>query len=85
MPKTGEEVYNAVCTACHGQGIGGAPKFGDKVAWAPHLSKGIEVLHQHAIEGYQGSKGLMPPKGGRTDLPDEIVRAGVDYMVQHSR
>ena len=44
-----------------------------------------EILHRHAIEGYQGSNGLMPPKGGRADLPDEVIRAGVDYMVEHSR
>jgi cytochrome c5 len=85
QPKTGEEVYNAACVACHGAGIGGAPKFGDKAAWASHISKGIEVLHTHAIEGFQGPNGLMPPKGGRVDLPDEVVRAGVDYMVEHAR
>jgi cytochrome c5 len=85
QPKTGEEVYNAACTACHGQGIGGAPKFGDKAAWAPHIAKGLDVLHMHAIVGFTGTKGLMPPKGGRADLPDEVVRAGVDYMVEHSR
>ena len=85
VPKTGEEVYNAACTACHGQGIGGAPKFGDKVAWAPHIAKGIEILNQHAIEGFQGPNGLMPPKGGRVDLSDDVIRAGVDYMVEHSR
>ncbi|HZF27275.1 MAG TPA: c-type cytochrome [Steroidobacteraceae bacterium] len=85
QPKTGEEVYNAACTACHGQGIGGAPKFGDKAAWAPHIAKGKDVLHMHAIEGFTGTNGLMPPKGGRVDLPDDVVKAGVDYMVEHSR
>ena len=85
LPKTGEEVYNAACIACHGAGIGGAPKFGDKAAWAPHIAKGMDVLHMHAIEGFTGTNGLMPPKGGRVDLPDEVVRAGVDYMVEHSR
>jgi cytochrome c5 len=85
QPKTGEEVYNAACVACHGAGIGGAPKFGDKAAWASHVSKGIEVLHTHAIEGFQGPNGLMPPKGGRADLPDEVIRLGVDYMVEHAR
>ena len=53
QPKTGEEVYNAACVACHGAGIGGAPKFGDKAAWASHISKGIDVLHMHAIEGFR--------------------------------
>ncbi len=63
----------------------GAPKFGDKAAWAPHIAKGMDVLHMHAIEGFTGTNGMMPPKGGRVDLPDEVVRAGVDYMVEHSR
>ncbi len=85
QPKTGEEVYNAACVACHGAGIGGAPKFGDKAAWAPRVAKGPDVLHMHAIEGFQGTNGLMPPKGGRVDLPDEVIRLGVDYMVEHSR
>jgi cytochrome c5 len=84
-PKTGEEVYNAACIACHGQGIGGAPKFGDKAAWAPHVAKGKDVLHMHAIEGFTGSNGIMPPKGGRADLPDDVIKLGVDYMVEHSR
>jgi cytochrome c5 len=85
QPKTGEEVYNAACTACHGAGIAGAPKFGDKAAWAPHIAKGMDVLHMHAIAGFTGTNGMMPPKGGRADLSDEVVRAGVDYMVEHSR
>lgn len=85
QPKTGEEVYNAACVACHGAGIGGAPKFGDKAAWAPHIAKGVDILHMHAIEGFTGTKGLMPPKGGRADLPDDVIRLGVDYMVEHSR
>ena len=85
LPKTGEEVFNAACTACHGLGIGGAPKFGDKAAWAPRIAKGMDTLHKHALEGFQGQSGLMPPKGGRVDLPDDVIRAGVDYMVEHAR
>ncbi|HEY7378115.1 MAG TPA: c-type cytochrome [Steroidobacteraceae bacterium] len=85
QPKTGEEVYNAACIACHGQGIGGAPKFGDKAAWSSHVAKGLDVLHMHAIEGFTGPNGVMPPKGGRADLPDDVIKMGVDYMVEHSR
>mgnify|MGYP003694659899 CR=1 FL=1 len=72
QPKTGEEVYNAACTACHGAGNRGAPKFGDKAAWAPRIAKGMDVLHMHAIEGFTGTNGMMPPKGGRVDLSDEV-------------
>lgn len=85
LPKSGEEVFNVACTACHGQGIGGAPKFGDKAAWAPRIAKGMDTLHKHSIEGFQGQSGVMPPKGGRVDLPDDVIRAGVDYMVEHAR
>jgi cytochrome c5 len=84
-PKTGTEVYDQACVACHGQGIAGAPKAGDAAAWGPRLAKGKEVLYQHAIEGYQGSAGVMPPKGGRVDLSDDLVRAAVDHILEMSR
>ena len=78
---SGPQVYNEACIACHGTGIGGAPKFGDAAAWGPRIEQGMEVLVQHAIEGYQGETGFMPPKGGRMDLSDEEVAAAVEYMV----
>lgn len=77
---SGPQVFNEACIACHGTGIGGAPKFGDAAAWEPRIGQGLEVLVQHAIEGYQGSTGFMPPKGGRLDLSDEEVAAAVEYM-----
>ncbi len=76
VPATGEAAFNKVCTACHGMGINGAPKVGDKAAWGPRVAQGKEVLYQHAIAG----KGAMPPKGG-TDWPDATVRMTVDYML----
>jgi cytochrome c5 len=82
---TGPQVYNSACVACHGSGAAGAPMLGDQDAWAPRIAKGMDVLNQHAIEGFQGETGFMPPKGGRTDLPDEAVIAGVEYMVEESR
>jgi cytochrome c5 len=82
---TGPQVYNSACVACHGSGAAGAPMMGDQDAWAPRIAKGMDVLNQHAIEGFQGETGFMPPKGGRTDLPDEAVIAGVEYMVEESR
>jgi cytochrome c5 len=82
---SGEEVFNAACTACHGQGIAGAPRMGDKAAWAPRIAKGMATLYKHSLEGFQGTSGLMPPKGGRTDLADDVIRMGVDYMVERSR
>jgi cytochrome c5 len=80
MPKNGEELYTTTCSACHGQGIGGAPKFGDHVAWAPRLAQGKATLYKHALEGFQGKSGMMPMKGGRADLPDDLVKQAVDHM-----
>jgi cytochrome c len=82
---TGEEVFNMACMACHGAGVAGAPKMGDKAAWAPRIAKGIETLHKHALEGFKGNSGFMPPKGGRADFTDKSVMNGVDFMVQHAQ
>jgi len=76
----GASVYEAACVACHGAGIGGAPKYGDAAAWAPRIAQGKATLYKHAIEGFQGSAGVMPAKGGRTDISDELIQAAVDYM-----
>jgi cytochrome c5 len=77
----GDQVYQQVCTACHGAGVAGAPKTGDKAAWAPRIAQGIDLLHKHSLEGFQGKAGYMPPKGGRTDLSDQSVMNAVDYLV----
>jgi cytochrome c5 len=81
MPKTGEALFQQTCSACHGAGIAGAPKAGDKAAWGPRIAKGTSTLYDHAIHGFQGSAGVMPAKGGRTDAPDDLVKQAVDYMV----
>ena len=73
----GKKVYDTTCTACHSSGVAGAPKFGDKAAWAPHLAHGVEGLYEIALKG----KGAMPPRGGNASLSDAEVKAGVDYMV----
>ena len=85
LPASGEEAYTAVCGVCHTAGIAGAPKTGDKAAWAARIAQGMDTLHKHAIEGFTGSAGVMPPKGGRADLPDDLVMQAVDYMVEQSR
>jgi cytochrome c5 len=82
MPQNGTQLFDQTCSACHGQGIAGAPKAGDKAAWAPRIAEGKATLYQHALNGFQGSAGVMPPKGGRTDVPDAIVKEAVDHMVQ---
>lgn len=77
----GEDTYNAACTACHGTGIAGAPKMGDAAAWKDRIPKGEETLVKHALEGFQGDTGMMPPKGGRMDLSDDAITAAVIYMI----
>ncbi len=77
----GEGVYKGACVACHGAGIAGSPKFGDKVAWAPRIAQGKPTLYEHAIKGYIGKAGAMPAKGGNSALADADVKAAVDYMV----
>lgn len=73
----GEKIYGATCLACHGAGVMGAPKFGDKAAWGPRIAKGAEALHTSAVNGVK----MMPPKGGNMMLKDDEVKAAVDYMV----
>lgn len=78
--NAGKNVYNAACVACHGAGIAGAPKVGDKAAWSARIAQGSPVLYEHAIKGYTGKAGMMPPKGGSSASDDE-VKAAVDFMV----
>ena len=79
--KSGEEVYNGACVACHGAGIAGAPKTGDKAIWAPRIAQGQNVLYEHAIKGFKA----MPAKGGQVALSDDEVKASVDYQVAKSK
>lgn len=82
---SGPQVFNEACIACHGSGIGGAPMLTDKAGWAGRAAQGQDVLYQHALEGFAGSSGYMPPKGARMDLSDDEIRAAVDYMVSEAR
>ena len=81
VPASGKELFEQTCSACHGAGVAGAPKAGDKAAWASHLAKGLPTLYDHALHGFTGSSGTMPAKGGRTDVPDPLVEQAVNYMV----
>lgn len=76
------EAWMATCAGCHLTGLGGAPKIGDKDAWAPRIAKGKEVLYDHAINGFVGPLyHEMPAKGGYPELTDEEVKLGVDFVV----
>ena len=82
LPADGAAAYQAACTACHGTGIAGAPKVGDKAAWGPRLSQGKDTLYKHAIEGFNGKTGVMPAKGGQAAWPDDLVKQAVDHMLE---
>ena len=78
--NTGEALYKQVCTACHAAGVAGAPKSGDKAAWAPRIKTGIDAMTATVIKG----KGAMPPKGGSA-ASDADIRAAVEYMANAAK
>ena len=81
--RSGEEVYQSACFACHGTGAAGAPKLGDAAAWGPRIAKGIDALHDSGINGVPGTG--MIAKGGCAACSDDEVKAAVDYMVEGSK
>jgi cytochrome c5 len=76
-----DQIYQSACAMCHGAGLMGAPKLGDKGAWQPRIAQGTNVLHENAIKGIRA----MPAKGGNSALPDAEVKAAVDFMVGKAR
>ena len=84
-PQNGDELYEQACKTCHGAGIGGAPKTGDAALWTARIAKGDAILYEHAIKGFTGTAGMMPAKGGRVDVSDDLVKQAVDHMVKASK
>ncbi|MEX3944008.1 cytochrome c5 family protein [Paraburkholderia sp. BR10937] len=80
--KTGEQVFQAVCSACHASGTAGAPKFGNSGDWAPRIAQGFDTLWKTALSG----KGAMPPRGGTSpdDYSDYEIGLAVAYMANHA-
>ena len=77
----GKAVYDQACSVCHAAGIAGAPKVGDKAAWAPRIAQGKDTLYTHAIGGIRA----MPAKGGNAALADAEVKAAVDVMISQAK
>jgi cytochrome c5 len=81
--RSGEDVYNAACLACHATGAGGAPLLGDVAGWTDRIAKGMDVLYDSGVNGLPGTG--MIAKGGCMNCSDEEVKAAVDFMVEGSR
>lgn len=77
-PRSGDQVYQQVCAGCHGAGVMGAPKFGDKAAWAPRIAQGAATLEQHALQGFKA----MPAKGGCAACSDDEIKAAIKHMTK---
>jgi len=77
-PRSGEQVYNKYCTACHTSGVMGAPKINNAADWEDRLAQGMDTVLKHAVEGYNA----MPPKGTCSDCSEEEIQAAIDYMVE---
>ena len=77
---TGKKIYDTTCFACHGSGVAGAPRFGDKAAWAPVIAKGMDDMVQNATKGI----GAMPPKGGFAGS-DADFKAAIQYMADAAK
>lgn len=83
--ELGKKMFGKTCSLCHASGVGGAPKPGDKADWAPRIAQGMDMLYKHAKEGFTGTKGMMPPRGGAPTMTDDEIKAAVDYMANKSR
>ncbi len=81
----GKVVYDASCATCHKVALMGAPKLGDKAAWAPRIAQGEAMLVSKSIKGFTGKKGMMPAKGGNPKLTDAQIGNAVAYLVQQSK
>jgi len=79
--RSGSDVYNTACAACHMTGAAGAPVLGDADAWAPRIEKGMDTLIDHAINGFNA----MPAKGGCGSCTDDEIVASVEHMVEQSQ
>ena len=80
-PEGGEKVYRQACLMCHAAGVAGSPMTGDAAAWSARIAQGREKMVSNAINGM----GVMPPKGGQTQLSDEEVASAVDYMIEQAK
>ena len=79
-PRSGDEVYNSACAACHASGVAGAPKLGDQGAWGVRASKGVDALLSSVVNGLNA----MPPKGGCATCSDAELKGAIEHMLSQS-
>ena len=77
----GQQIYQTTCQACHATGVAGAPKLGDKEAWAPRIAQGMDTLLANATSGIRA----MPPKGTCTACTEAELKSAIEYMVSQSQ
>lgn len=77
-PRSGEQIYNKACVACHSVGVLGAPKLHDAADWTPRIAQGFDTMWQHAIKGFNA----MPPKGTCGDCSDDEIKAAIEHMIE---
>ncbi len=80
-PRSGEDIYNTYCSACHNAGIAGAPKMGDVAAWSDRMTEGLEHIYAEAINGV----GAMPAMGTCSDCSEDDIKKTVDYILANSK
>ena len=81
----GKTIFGNLCKTCHENAATGAPLLTDKAGWAPRIAQGVDTLFTHAINGFTGSKGMMPAKGGNPSLTDAQVKATVQWMIAQAK
>jgi cytochrome c5 len=77
-PRSGSEIYNKACVACHSVGVLNAPKLQDAADWAPRMTKGFDTVWQNAINGI----GAMPPMGTCGDCSNDDIKAAIEHMIE---
>lgn len=81
QPRSGKQVYDTACMACHASGAAGAPKFGDAAAWKPRAAQGEAKLLEHVTKGFKA----MPARGTCTKCSDAELKAAIEYMLSKAQ
>ena len=81
-PRTGADIYQSTCFGCHGTGAGGAPIKGDAAAWGPRVAQGMDVLFDHAWNGFTGNNGMMPARGTCMSCSEDEIKDTIKFITE---